>query len=224
MPKQVLEETFGVVLNDAGPGADYNITPGSMVLAVMLEQGHRVLRGLTWGLIPPWDRNAARGGFINARSETAFDKPSFRTAMGRKRCLVPASLFYEWQKTPGRKLPFAIALKKMEPMALAAIHAEHEAFGPTLAILTTAPNMLLAPIHNRMPLILPPEAHAAWLDPATPRTALEPLLLPYPASAMDIWPITSQVNNPQAHGPEVAARLRAQPGLLEENETSKNNQ
>lgn len=188
-----------------------NIAPMTYVFAVLAKPRApedktviRVGRLLKWGLVPHWAKDPAMGNrMINARSETAADKPAFRSAFRKRRCLIPADVFYEWEKTEAGKEPHALGLASGEPMALAGLWEHwrspadpegHDLF--TATILTTAANELVARIHDRMPVILPAQAYDAWLDPATPAEALHGLLKPYPARAMTSTPVSKAVNNP----------------------------
>ncbi len=138
---------------------------------------------------------------INARGETLAEKPSFRTAFKRRRCLIPATGFYEWQRNPDSrtKTPMHIALKSGAPFAFAGLwESWHSPAGQSIqscTIITTEPNDLMAPIHDRMPVILPPDAYNHWLDPAE-RTDLQDLLVPYSAQEMIAHPVSTLVNSP----------------------------
>jgi putative SOS response-associated peptidase YedK len=181
----------------------YNITPGTKILIVRhdKEQG-RVADLYRWGLIPGWAKDPAIGNRLaNARGETVADKPSFRNAFRRWRCLVPASGFYEWKALAGRKQPYYIHPQGAELFAFAGITERWEGpDGPvhTCALITTEANELMRGIHDRMPVILKPEDHAAWLDPNNQATAaLKELLRPYPAQAMAAHPVSARVNAPK---------------------------
>ena len=193
----------------------YNISPGDQVLVVRLRDGVRQAEFLRWGLVPWWATDPAIGGRLaNARSDTAFEKPSFRDAIRARRCLIPADLFYEWQGLPGqrRKQPYAVRLRSEEPFALGGIWESWRPKGggdglTTCAILTTAPNMLMLPIHDRMPVIVPPERFRAWLDPRTPSPAIADIMqASYPSDDMEAWPIGLRVNNPKDEDPGLLAR------------------
>jgi putative SOS response-associated peptidase YedK len=141
---------------------------------------------------------------INARAETLAEKPSFRTAFRRRRCLIPATGFYEWVAEPGKKskTPFYIQLQSGKPFAFAGLWENwHGPDGSQLlstTIITTRPNPMIAALHNRMPVILPPEAYQAWLAPKEVRPEkLQPLLEPYPAEEMRAYPVSTLVNNPR---------------------------
>ncbi|MEN6458006.1 MAG: SOS response-associated peptidase [Thermoguttaceae bacterium] len=167
----------------------------------------RELVWLRWGLVPGWAKDPAIGNrLVNARAETASRLPAFREAMRRRRCLVVADGFYEWQRAGRKKQPYFIRLRDDRPLAFAALWEAWE--GPdhvtleTCVLLTTDANGLLRPIHDRMPVILPEDAYAAWLDPAVedPRQ-VEPLLTPYPSDQMAAHVVGSLVNDPSHESP-----------------------
>jgi len=180
----------------------YNIAPTQNVMVVPNNsEGHASF--FRWGLIPSWAKDMAIGNrLINARGETLAEKPSFRAAYLRRRCLILADGFYEWQVVPGSKAkqPVYIQLATKKPFAFAGLW---ELWRPddtpilSCTIITTEPNALLAPIHNRMPVILPPDAYALWLDPAEQKpAALNHLLTPYPAGLLNAYPVSRLVNSP----------------------------
>jgi putative SOS response-associated peptidase YedK len=155
---------------------------------------------LRWGLIPYWAKDKSIGPrCINAMAETVASKPAFREAFQRRRCIVPADFFYEWQKTPNGKQPYAIGLADGRPMAFAGLWERWNPAGTSLqtfAILTGPPNALCAPIHNRMPVILSPEAWSRWLgEEDADANELLALLRPYPAKLMRAYPVGSRVGN-----------------------------
>lgn len=184
----------------------FNIAPTQpvAVVGVQPKTGRRGLAMLTWGLVPRASLGGERG-FINARAETAWEKPSFREAFVRRRCLVPATGFYEWQKLDAkRRQPWLIRLASGRPFAFAGLWEPPPAGGssPTCAILTTEPNEVARPIHDRMPVILDPADYALWLDPAvTVPAEVRPLLRPFPAEAMTAFPVTTAVNRPAFDDP-----------------------
>ncbi len=197
-------EAFG--LDDAPELAPrYNIAPTQpvAVVGVQPKTGRRGLASLRWGLVP---RDALGGerGLINARAETAWEKPSFREAFARRRCLVLATGFYEWQRLGKKKQPWLMRLTSGRPFAFAGLW-EPPAAGlasPTCTILTTEPNELARPIHDRMPVILDPADYALWLDPAVTAPAeVRPLLRPFPAGVMTAFPVTTAVNRPAFDDP-----------------------
>lgn len=186
----------------------YNIAPTQPVAAVRLgEDGKRAFTFFHWGLIPSWAKDIKIGSrMINARSETVTEKPSFRTAFKRRRCLIPADGFYEWQKQGNGKQPMFIRSTEERPFALAGLwEVWRDPDGSALqscTILTTAPNELMASIHNRMPVIVEPEDYDLWLNPEPhPEQGLH-LLRPYPAAKMTAYPVSTVVNNPRNDTPE----------------------
>ncbi len=184
--------------------ARYNIAPTQNV-AVVTQNGARHLENYVWGLVPSWAKDPSIGSrMINARAETLAEKPSFRTALSRRRCLLPADGFYEWQapaEGASGKTPTYLHRRDSGLFAFAGLWDEwHAPDGSPLrscTIITTTPNAAAAPIHNRMPVILRPEDEAFWLDPAVsdPRDLL-PLLAPYPADLMETYPVSRRVNVP----------------------------
>jgi putative SOS response-associated peptidase YedK len=187
----------------------YNIAPTQPVAVLRAPVGAQVreIELLRWGLIPSWAKDPAIGNrMINARSETAEEKPSFRSAMRRRRCLIPADGFYEWKKTGGRKQPFYIRMADQSPFAMAGLWEQWQSPDGTViescTILTTLPNELLRPIHDRMPVILPPRAFELWLEPdVSDASHLKPLLCPFTAAEMSAYPIGTQVNSPSNDTP-----------------------
>ena len=192
----------------------YNIAP-SQPVAVIANNGQNKVEFFQWGLIPSWAKDPKIGNrMINARSETLAEKPSFRNAYKRRRCLVLSDGFYEWQKANGAKTPIFIHLASGQPFAFAGLreswHSPDDSTILSCTIITTEPNELLAEIHNRMPVILPPAAYEAWLDPAERSPdQLNELLRPFPAAGMAAHPVSTLVNNPKNDLPEcVAPRQR----------------
>jgi len=184
----------------------WNIAPTQKAAVVRSSAGQRDIALLRWGFAGP--NNAP---LINARSETATQKPTFSEAFAQRRCLVPADGFYEWQVIEGQKAkqPWRIGLKGGEMMAFAGLWQPEAAFGneDCFTILTTVANNYLAPLHERMPVILPREQFGLWLDPATPRPILQRLMQSYPAEAMARYRVTPVVNGVKVDGPECFAPL-----------------
>jgi len=186
----------------------YNIAPTQPILAIPNDAKNQADFFL-WGLIPGWAKDPIIGGrLINARAETLAEKPSFRGGFKYKRCLIPTDGFYEWQARPGTKakVPHFIHMQDRRPFAFAGLWDEwHSPDGGVLrsaTIITTVPNELMAPLHNRMPVIISPEHYEEWLDPA-PRApeSLQPLLQPYAAAAMAAYPVSTLVNSPENDTP-----------------------
>lgn len=199
---------FGVrtSLEDAGDVPRYNIAPTQTVIVVG-DDGQRHLTRMRWGLIPSWAKDHAIGNrMINARAETVATRPAFRVALRKRRCLVVADGFYEWQERAGGKQPYHLALKSREPFGFAGLwdtwmSPEGDEIR-SCTIITTEANELLRPIHDRMPVILTREAEGLWLDPAIQEPArLLPLLKPYPAEAMEAYQVSPWVNTPSHDTP-----------------------
>jgi putative SOS response-associated peptidase YedK len=188
----------------------YNIAPTQPVL-VLPNDGRNKANFFVWGLIPSWAKDPTIGSrLINARAETLSEKPSFRSAYKYHRCLIFADGFFEWQTRPGSKakLPYFIRLKSGKPFTFAGLW-EHwqspdgsEVMSAT--IITTTPNALMAPIHSRMPVILPGHSYNLWLDPSARSPAdLNRLLVPYPAEEMEAFPVSTLINSPANDNPDV---------------------
>ncbi len=205
-PVERLAEEFGFDDSSVELPPNYNVAPTQEVAVVLAENGHRRLELLRWGLIPSWADDPGIGSrMINARSETAPEKPSFRRAFRERRCLIPADGFYEWKRVNGGKQPFYIHMKEERPFAFAGLwESWKEDGGPEVrscAILTTRPNALAREIHDRMPVILPAGSYAAWLDPEAEKEELVALLAPYPEDEMEAYPVSRFVNSPQNNDP-----------------------
>jgi putative SOS response-associated peptidase YedK len=184
----------------------YNIAPSQQVLTV-IDAEERRAGLLRWGLIPSWAKDPSMGDrMINARAETVAEKPSFRRALQKRRCLVLADGFYEWKAEGKKKAPMYITLKNHKPFGFAGLWETWKSpEGETIhscTIITTTPNALMESIHNRMPVILPRAAEAAWLDRSieAPERLL-PLLVPYPAKDMDAYAVSLAVNSPRNDSP-----------------------
>ncbi len=188
----------------------YNIAPSQPIAAVLNREKPRV-EFVHWGLIPHWAKDPAIGNrMINARAEGLAEKPAFRTAIRRRRCIVPASGFYEWRKeSGGSKTPLYIQLKSHKPLAFAGLwDVWHDPAGggseiSSCTIITTTPNALMKTIHDRMPAILKPQDYRAWLAPEEKIPAeLQQLLVQYPAEEMEMMEVGKSVNNTRNLGPE----------------------
>ncbi len=196
--------------------ARFNIAPMQRSLVARERDGTRELAPLQWGLVPSWSKDGKGGAaMINARAETVAEKPGFRAAFKSRPCLVVADGFYEWAKIgPKEKQPYFITLKGNSPFAFAGLwdwwrakDAPKDDPGiETFTIVTTAPNTLCAPIHDRMPVILTPEDWPRWLATADDRKTL---LHAFPADHMECWPIGQAVGNVRNDGPELIERTSA---------------
>jgi putative SOS response-associated peptidase YedK len=195
----------------------YNIAPTQPVAAVRTNRdtGRRELTHFYWGLIPSWAKDPTIGSrMINARSETAAEKPSFRAAFKYRRCLVPTDGFYEWWQVDGGKQPVRIQMKDERPFAIAGLWEHWQSPDgseiESCTLLTTGPNDLLKPIHNRMPVILAPEAFDLWLDPGAQHPGeVQPLMRPFPSDLMTFYPVSTHVNNPRNEDPACIAPLNS---------------
>ncbi len=192
----------------------YNVAPTDAVYAVAEHEGERMLGSFRWGLIPWWAKDrkiAARN--INARSETAAEKPTFKESFATKRCLIPADGFFEWQRLPKGKLPHYFYAADAQPLALAGLWAtwkDPESGDPvrSCTILTGRPNELVADIHDRMPVILPRGAWTDWLDRDNQEPEIvQSLLGVYPKSAMAEHPVATLVNKVSNNYPECIVPL-----------------
>jgi putative SOS response-associated peptidase YedK len=211
-----LEKSVGSLASlfqvDTGPSMEerYNIAPTQPVTVVRLspEREERELVLLRWGLIPAWAKNPADLPLlINARAETAASKPAFRTALRRRRCLVPSDGFFEWQRLGREKRPFYIHMRDGAPFAMAGLWERWE--GPdgsaieSCALLTTEANELMRTVHDRMPVILSPENYDLWLDSTVQDVEMiESLLRPYPSESMVTTPVSLRVNNARNDDPQ----------------------
>ena len=200
-----------------GARSRFNIAPGSeMPVIVRAGENHAAI--MRWGLIPPGTRDIRTARpLINARAETLAEKPAFRSLLRSHRCLVPASGFFEWKKDGTRKTPFYFRLPDMPLFAFAGLY--HQWRNPegvtvsTYAIITCSANSLVAPAHDRMPVILPRTAEERWLDPAPLDVGeLKGILAPYPAGLMESLPVSDLVNNPAADDERVIQPLVSSSG------------
>jgi putative SOS response-associated peptidase YedK len=178
----------------------YNVAPSQPIPIVRLTEGKRQFALVRWGLLPSWVKDPKTFTLlINARGESVIDKPAFRAAMKRRRCLIPADGFYEWKATGGPKQPYFVHLKSSAPMAFAGLWECWT--GPngeeleTAAIVTTGANRTLGDIHDRMPVIVPPEAFDLWLNcaEADAQTAAA-LITPAPDNLLEAYPVSTNVN------------------------------
>jgi putative SOS response-associated peptidase YedK len=205
----VIAYTFNVPVHDR-IRKRFNIAPTQEAPVVRVsETGAREVAMLRWGLVPFWSKDLAIGNrMINARSETAAEKPSFRNAMKSRRCLVPASGFYEWTGEAGHKVPHAITVAGQPVFAFAGLweswHDEANPGSPpveTYTLLTTSANRALSAIHDRMPVILAPADHQAWLE--APAQEAVRLLKPYADEPMRERVVSTRVNNPRNESPDL---------------------
>jgi putative SOS response-associated peptidase YedK len=197
----------------------YNIAPAQMIEVVFEPEAVRILAQLKWGLVPSWAKDSDIGSrMINARAESLTEKPSFREAFKKRRCVIPATGFYEWQKkgsAGGAKQPFYFYLKEKEVFGFAGlweewIDKESGDVLETCTIITTEANEVLKPVHDRMPVILKADDYDRWLDPKENDTdSLQKLLAPYPAGEMTSHAVSKSVNIPDADSPELIEPLNS---------------
>ena len=199
-------------------GPRYNIAPSQDIAVVTMNRnGERVLDGYHWGLIPSWAKDESIGNkMINARAETVGEKPSFKNALKRRRCLIPADGFYEWEKVGKSKVPHHIRLREGELFAFAGLWEEWQApDGKPLrscTIITTTPNELTEKIHNRMPVILPPDLEEAWLDSGLEPEAALAMLRPYDARQMEEYIVDRKVGNAAYDAPDLVVPVPKEEG------------
>ena len=208
-PAKALEEHFGVEVPETQPG--FNVAPTQNVLAVRGGDAGREVAWLKWGLVPAWAKDTSVGvRLINARSETVAEKPSFREAFKKRRCIIPADGFYEWRRTERGKQPYFFRMRDDRPFGFAGLWERWEGEGGetinSCTILTTEANEVLRPVHDRMPVILHPEEYSRWLEAdERERALLKELLRPYPAEEMAGYPVGTLVNSPANRGAELIA-------------------
>jgi putative SOS response-associated peptidase YedK len=192
----------------------YNAAPSQMLPIIREDDGERAAELMQWGLIPRWRKPGEKDNFapINARSETILEKPMFKNLIGKRRCLVPANGFYEWQKRNGAKQPYFIGVKDDPTFAFAGLYDFHkdeaDEWQGSYTILTTSANKLMEEIHDRMPVILRKEDEEEWLSPeVTDPVEIMHFLQPFPAKDMEAYEISTAVNNVRNDGEELIKPL-----------------
>ncbi|MFN0038934.1 MAG: SOS response-associated peptidase [Burkholderiales bacterium] len=200
--KTRFETDFGRIATDIGPR--YNIAPSARVPIVRLEEGERCAAIVLWGLLPRWAKTRDGVRPINARGETVAEKPMFREAFKRRRCLLVADGFYEWKRTGTTKQPWRFLMAEREPFGIGAIWeawSSGDVRMETCAIVTTGANEIMAPVHDRMPVILAQADYARWLDPTAPLP--HDLVKPFPADEMLAYAVSQRVNSAANDGSEL---------------------
>ncbi|RFC33926.1 MAG: putative SOS response-associated peptidase YedK [Candidatus Nitrotoga sp. LAW] len=179
----------------------WNIAPSSRICSITADaEGNRHLHKMRWGLIPSWAKDDTIGNKLaNARGETVAEKPSFRSAFKHRRCLIPASGFYEWKTENGIKYPWYVSLKSGSPLAFAGLweiwHPEDGEPIESCCIITTAANSLMEPIHERMPVILNPDQWTTWLSPQEQQIVKQlQMIHPCDPDSLQVWPVTRELN------------------------------
>ena len=210
LPNDAMAQLFSArPANDLPATPRYNICPTQSVAVVIARAGARHLGPMRWGLIPSWYKHPADGPLLfNARSETLAEKPAFAQAARNRRCLIPATAFFEWRKEGSTRLPYAIAPADQGVMAFAGIWQVWERDGlrhVTCAIVTCPANARLHPLHERMPVILPPEDWPLWLGEAGHGAAR--LMRAVPDAHLDLWRVGSAINSNKAEGPDILTPL-----------------
>lgn len=198
LPEPELLETFDVPPPEFDYRPRWNVAPGQECPVVAEDRHGRRMGLLRWGLVPSWMDDPPSGGFVNARAETAATKPSFREPFRRRRCLVPADGFYEWAREGERKVPRWFHRADGGALALAGLWE-----GRTFTVLTTDANADVAPVHPRMPVILPPERWDAWLVTGTAVEELQEMVGPAPDGSLDRRTVSTRVNTPDEDDPEL---------------------
>jgi putative SOS response-associated peptidase YedK len=192
-------------------GPSYNVAPTQSVAAVRMQHDRRECVLLRWGMIPFWAKDK-KTSYINARAETVIEKPAFRAALNKRRCLVLADGYFEWRTEGKAKQPFFFHLRDNQPFAFAGLWDCWKGADEPIescTIITTEANDLSRPVHDRMPVMLTSQACALWLDPdIEDRTVLQELLKPYPPGAMECYPVATLVNSPLNNSPECIERAR----------------
>jgi len=219
IPAELLVDNFGLAeCPQIVPR--YNIAPTQQVGVIRrYGDGQNHLDSLHWGLIPSWAQGRSIGGkMINAKSETVTEKPSFRQAIRYRRCLVPASGFYEWKQEGDAKQPWYLHLKGSSLMVFAGLWESWKSpegeVVESCTILTTAANRVVAPLHDRMPVILHPDEYRTWLErTTTDPTSLKKMFQPYPADLMEAWPVSSAVDGVENESPDLMQSIEAAPAL-----------
>jgi len=213
-PSHRISDYFGAYPDDDLPDGLWNVPPTETIRILVDRDGERRLAAARWGFQPFWADGQAGPSWINARAETAWDSPAFGPALRSSRCVIPADAFYEWDRTSSPRQPYAIGpAVDGDLLPMAGIWSSTRHAPPTVAIMTTAPNELVARIHDRMPVILERDLLDAWLDPSTEPADLAPMLLAAPSAVLRMWPVSPAVNRVQVDGAELLHRIELPPTL-----------
>ena len=211
---RIIEERFGeATFEEEDYEESYNIAPSQMVLSVINDGTKNRVGYLKWGLVPAWAKDPKIGfKMINARAETAHEKPSFREAFKKRRCLIVADSFYEWKRDEGRKIPMRIKMKNDQLFAMAGLWEswkdENGKLVHTCTILTTEANELMSSIHERMPVILKQEDEQSWLNPNINKVdELRPFLIPLEDGLLEAYEVSDKVNSPKNNARELIEKV-----------------
>lgn len=191
-------------------GPNYNAAPTQHMPVIVRKDGKNRIEIMHWGLIPVWAKDKPRFGYamINARAESILEKPMWKGLVKKKRCLVPATGFYEWQKDGKEKQPFFIHLKDRELFAMAGVYDAWtdkdtgEVFG-SFSIITTAPNEKMKKVHDRMPVILNQDEESVWLDESLEEHDIMPMLDPYSVKNFELYTVSKDVNSVKNNNPDL---------------------
>ncbi|RPI08188.1 MAG: SOS response-associated peptidase, partial [Actinobacteria bacterium] len=195
--RQRIEELLGIEHSGLDDFPDlYNITPGTNTWVVRAKDGKPTLYSYLWGLVPYWSKDPKKGARpVNARAETAHEKPMFRKLIHERRCLIPANCYYEWKEMPVGKRPYCIRLEDESPFFIGGMwdvwHAREPDALFTFTVLTTFPNEVSGMVHDRMPVIVQPRDYQRWLDPENEDVA--DILAPPPSEGMIAYPVSRRV-------------------------------
>jgi putative SOS response-associated peptidase YedK len=211
-----IEKEFKINLSESESKPRYNIAPSQKIDVVLNQDDKTILTGLKWGLVPSWSKDPDIGNrMINARGETLSEKPSFREAFKKRRCIIPATGFYEWKKAAGGKQPYYFFLPDKPIFGFAGLYEEwtDKKTGElleTCTIITTEANDVLKPVHDRMPVVLNSENYMLWLDEkANDTNQLQKLIVPYSAKEMNAYPVSKSVNIPDVDSAELTKSISA---------------
>lgn len=216
-PSHRISDYFGAYPDEDLPDGLYNVPPTETTRVVVRRDDQRRLIAARWGFRPFWADETRKGtpqSWINARAETAWDSPAFGRSLRSRRCVIPADAFYEWDRSASPRQPYAIGpAREDEMLALAGIWSPIHGETPTTAIMTTSPNELLAPVHNRMPVILDRGDLELWLDPEADLGHVRSLLRPAPVDSLRMWPVSTAINRVGSEGPALLHPIDLAPTL-----------
>ena len=210
---EIIARLFGLSGGLLSMPTGYNISPGRDIAIIVNEGGRNALAACRWGFTPSWGKDLKDGHkMINVRAETVAEKPSFRQAFSRHRCLVVADGFYEWKKVGGEKRPFYIHRRDGKPFGIAGLYnlwtSPEGTQVCTSTIITTEANGIVRPFHDRMPAITPPDKFDLWLDPSVhEKEKLLPVLKPYPDDEIELYEVSARVNSPKNDSKENIERI-----------------
>lgn len=204
---KVLMERFGITRVEFDPGQRYNVAPEEQISIIIQEEDDRRIVAAKWGLVPFWSKKPeTEYSTINARAETLHARPTFRHSLEKRRCLIPVDGFYEWAGKKGKKTPYFIHEKDHQPIAFAGLYdvwhsPDGDQYLLSAAIVTTTPNAVMWPIHNRMPVVLSREEEGVWLDASiVDFSQIRPMMDPAPDDTLEAHVVSTYVNDPSHKG------------------------